>query len=435
MNLVQIDCDHPGLRNPSQRTLAPGGEEGNPRALAEMREYLQLKASHSRVMLDEVVNRFVGIPWGWKPEWEIVLLVARLFMAGEIKLVMDSADLDPRAAIEPLTKSARFKQVSILKRKVADAESLKKARKLHQDLFSSLPPEEEDGLVAVTRDKLAAWQTELKGYAPLAATKHHPGKAIIDTTLVRIGKQLAVADSFEFIESFIKDRDEWLDLSDNAHDVTSFYKTQRPTWQRLLEALARFADNRDLLDKEVSACVALQNLEGIRDDPAPWGHINKIEPFIASVEKLNDALVAERRAHALLSIDNKIAEVSAALDAIQADATLRNQALAPLQKLKTLVAGLGSIPQIYAKQGAAGEALDTAMYLIDQNKPKPTPGVGDGATNPPPVVQPKKPKVINAAALQTKTYFETEAEVDAYLDRLKAELLKIIQAGQRARLQ
>jgi hypothetical protein len=49
-------------------------------------------------------------------------------------------DLEPKAAVEPLTKSARFKQVSILKRKVADAETLKKARKLHQELFSSLPP-------------------------------------------------------------------------------------------------------------------------------------------------------------------------------------------------------------------------------------------------------------------------------------------------------
>ena len=49
-----------------------------------------------------------------------MLLIARLFMAGEIKLMVEGSDLDPAAAIEPLTKSARFKQVSILKRKVAE---------------------------------------------------------------------------------------------------------------------------------------------------------------------------------------------------------------------------------------------------------------------------------------------------------------------------
>lgn len=68
------------------------------------------------------MDRFAGIPWGWKPEWETVLLVARLFMAGEIKLLLEGSDLDPAAAVDVLTKAARFKQVSILKRKVADAE-------------------------------------------------------------------------------------------------------------------------------------------------------------------------------------------------------------------------------------------------------------------------------------------------------------------------
>lgn len=104
--------------------LGLDGEEGNALAIKEMRDYLHLAASQTRVLLSDVVDRFSGIPWGWKPEWETVLLVARLFMAGEIKLLLEGADLDPAAAVEVLTKAARFKQVSILKRKVADASSL-----------------------------------------------------------------------------------------------------------------------------------------------------------------------------------------------------------------------------------------------------------------------------------------------------------------------
>ncbi|MEI7844109.1 MAG: BREX system P-loop protein BrxC, partial [Gallionellaceae bacterium] len=127
-----------------QHNLMLGGEEGNPLALTEMREYLQLKASQSRVLLSDVVDRFSGAPWGWKPEWEIVLLIARLYMAGEIKLTADNSDLEPKDAIEPLTKSVRFKQVSILKRKSADAAQIKRARDLHKELFSKLGREDED---------------------------------------------------------------------------------------------------------------------------------------------------------------------------------------------------------------------------------------------------------------------------------------------------
>jgi hypothetical protein len=108
--------------------------------------------------------KFSGIPWGWKPEWETVLLVARLFMAGEIKLLLEGADLDPAAAVEVLTKAARFKQVSILKRKVADASSLKRARDLYKELFQKLGREEEDSLVADFRARLGEWQTDLNGF-------------------------------------------------------------------------------------------------------------------------------------------------------------------------------------------------------------------------------------------------------------------------------
>ena len=426
----------------SQRKLALGGEEGNPLALAELREFLQLKASNSRVILDEVVNRFTGIPWGWKPEWEVVLLIARLFMAGEIKLMMDSADLEPRAAVEPLTKSARFKQVSLLKRKVADAETLKRARKLHQDLFSNLPPEDQDGLVASMRSRLAGWQSELKGFAPLAASKHHPGLAVIDGATTLIGKQLAIADSFEFVEALVKGRDAWLDLADDAHDVTSFYKTQRPTWQRLLDALERYADNRDALERDIKAAVALGTLESIRDNPTPWSVVSQIEPLIATVDAINEALAQGKREHALLSIDAKIAEVEQALDAAHADAPLRNRALLKLQEFKTKLAGLTSIPKIFYLQDQAGDALDIAMGMIDASTPvvQPARAAENGAKDTaikttPAAVAPKPSKLLRPAELAGKTYLETEDEVDAYLTRLKGELLKAIQAGQRVRLQ
>jgi hypothetical protein len=149
-----------------------------------MRDYLHLAASQTRVLLSDVVDRFAGIPWGWKPEWETVLLIARLFMAGEIKLVLEGSDLDPASAMEPLTKSARFKQVSILKRKTADATTLKRARELYKDLFSKVGREEEDApgrrLTAPAAHGMAVRTQELRPHRRDAAP---PGKADIDAAL------------------------------------------------------------------------------------------------------------------------------------------------------------------------------------------------------------------------------------------------------------
>ena len=426
-----------------QQGLKLDGEEGNPLALKELREYLYLKASAERVLLSDVVDRFTAIPWGWKPEWEVVLLVARLFMAGEIKLMCEGVDLDPKGAADPLTKSVRFKQVSILKKKVPDAAALKRARELYKDVFAKIARDDADGLVADFRAALGDWLTDLKSYALTASAKHHPGKSVIDAAVTRIGKQLAIRDAFEFIETMLAARTDWLDTSDDIHDVVSFYKTQLPTWRKLLDALAEFAENRDILQKEAASAAALADLEAIRDNPNPYGQIPRIDALIKTVEGVNEAAAQKKRERALNSIDAKIAEVMKSLDQVQASADLRNKTLLPLQELKTKVAGLSSIPKILYAQDQAGNLLDDAMTSIEKATRKPPSVVqqADGKavaatlTTTPTASAPKPSKVIRAADLSPSIYLETEAEVESYIDKLKAELLAAIKAGQRARIQ
>jgi len=420
------------------------GDEGNALAIKELRDYLNLAASQTRVLLSDVVDRFAGIPWGWKPEWETVLLIARLFMAGEIKLMLEGNDLDPASAIEPLTKSNRFKQVSILKRKVADASSLKRARELYKDLFQKLGRDEEDALVADFRARLTEWQTELKGYVLTANTAHHPGKADIDAALARIAQQLSTRDSFAFIEALLSAKDDWLDAAEDIHNLVNFYKTQITAWRKLLDGLRVFSDNFEALKKVPQAAAALTDLEKIRDNPKPFGQVNRIEPLLATVTSANEALAAEKRERALLSIDSKITEVKTKLSAVAATPDVSNQALHVLQQLKTRIASQTSIAQILYLQAQGGDAMDEAITLIEAAAAKAAHQVADkGDTSkpvqtghinvPPPASKPTK--VIRAADFSAKSYLETEADVEAFVTKLRAELMSAVRAGQKARLQ
>ena len=433
--------------NLSTPGLGLNGDEGNALAVKELRDYLNLAASQTRVLLSDVVDRFAGIPWGWKPEWETVLLVARLFMAGEIKLMLEGSDLDPAAAVEPLTKSARFKQVSILKRKVADASSLKRARDLYKDLFQKLGREEEDALVADFRTRLGDWQTELKSFSLTAGTAHHPGKADIDGALSRIAQQLAVRDSFAFIEALLAAKDDWLDAAEDIHDLVNFYKTQITSWRKLLEGLRSFDDNREALNKLPQAAAALAELTQIRDNPKPYGTVNRIEPLLATITTANEQLAQDKRERALISINEKIAEVQTRLNAVAATSDTSNKALRVLQELKTKLASQTSIAKILYLQGQGGDAMDEAMAVIETAamasaaKPAHVAAPGDtaapirtGQPNVPP--QPAKTtKVIRASEMSSKTYLETEDDVDAYVSKFKTELLAAVRAGQIVRIQ
>lgn len=426
----------------SQQKMALDGEDGNALAITEMRQYLSVAASSSRVLLSDVVDRFAGAPWGWRPDLETVLLIARLFMAGEIKLVMEGSDLEPKSAVEPLTKSARFKQVSILKRKTADAGTRAKARDLHREIFSLQPRDDEDGLVADYRDNLSKRKTELERAKVKAEQKDYPGATEIAKALQAIDRQLAIRDPFEFLNAMLSNRDDWLDLAEDTHDVLSFYKTQAPVWARMLDGLTSFADNRESLAKETASAQALADLEAIRANPMPYAQVNRIEALLSAVEKVNESLASARREKALLSIDGKIQEATQALDQAQADPSLRNAVLQPLQSLKTQLAGLVSIPRILFLQGRAGELLDEVMDKIAAAqtkasiKPAPSPTPGGTPTPPPPAPPAPKPiRVVRVADLGAKTYLETEQDVDAYVAKLRAELMAAIAAGHRTRVQ
>lgn len=79
-------------------------------------------------------------------------------------------------------------------------------------MFHKLGRDEEDNLVADFRTRFGEWQTDLNAFTLTASTAHHPGKADIDMALSRIAQQLAVRDSFAFIESLLNDKDDWLDV-------------------------------------------------------------------------------------------------------------------------------------------------------------------------------------------------------------------------------
>lgn len=424
----------------TQRGLALGGEAGNPQALADVREYLTLKARDTRVLLADVVDRYSGVPYGWKPDWETVLIVARLFMAGEVKLMLEGADLTPAAAVDVLTKPARFKQVSILKRKQADAGSVKRARELYKELFAELAREDADALVADWRGQLDGWATRLRQFKALAAQKHHPGLKTLEALLAQVQAQQAIRDAYEFIEALHRGRDDWRDAGEDMADLGAFYEQQLPTWRRLLEALATFEDNREALAKETKAGEALKAMEALRDDAAPYSKIARIEPLVATVQTVNDALAGAQREAALGLIEARIAEVQEALNQIGAAPALCNRALQPLQTLKVKVAGMTSLPQIAYLQGQAGDRLDEAMAVIRLSvtppppPPPPVPGKPPVVVPPPPAA-PKESKTVQASALLKRSYLESEAEIDEYLGRLRARLVDVVKAGQRVRVQ
>ncbi len=81
--------------------------------IKEVKSYIDLQLRHDlHVILNQLVKYFDKKPYGWD-KFQTIVIVARLFMAGNISLVMDSSKLQPKDAFAPLSKTHQWKNVQV----------------------------------------------------------------------------------------------------------------------------------------------------------------------------------------------------------------------------------------------------------------------------------------------------------------------------------
>ena len=242
-------------------------------------------------------------------------------------------------------------------------------------------------------------------------------------------KLLAENESSELITSFLEREKDLLDLSDDIHDLENFYSKQRPTWDNLRNANDQFQLNRKWLDRDDAATAALQRIQAILSNDAPYGMVKEADGLIKTVTDINDKIVEKFRMQALQRIDEHVAKVSSELDAIEAIADLRNQCLYPLQQLRNQVEEQGSVAHISGTKDEAREEVDTAILKIEEAVKKQQ-GETPGTYKP----NFKKLRMVEVAPLSTKTYLETQQDVDEFLEKLRQELEAAIKADERVEI-
>ena len=411
--------------------------ENNPEALDDLRAYLRLGAlKNQSVVLHDLIEKWYAVrPYGW-PENEVLLLVARLWVLSEISLMMDGALLPINRGYEALTTPAKRRRIILRQREMTDPNALRNARTLGKELFAEMGPDGEDSLMTFLQTQLRDWQLALQGYQPLADTGHYPGQDAIRQGLTLIGSLLADQDSRKFIERFNTLKNDLCDFGEQYHELKHFYDHQKPIWEKLRKAHAAFQPNRLELTRHPQAGPALQRMQTILSAACPYGLIKEATALISTVEGVNAALLSERRSQALTKIDAHIATLNQDLAQAQEDASLRTACLQPLDTLKAQIQQEGSLAHIAQAEAEAVEAFDGAVdriqeFLRQQAEQQSAPPDGVREVPPPPI---KKQRIIKPAELMQTTYLESSAEVNSFLDALRAELEQAIAHHERIQI-
>ncbi len=417
-NYLKFLCDNPQnevkavLLADDLAKLPLDASESNPQAIKEIRTYLDLMSSkNQQVILNELVDRFSKKPYGW-PEWETVLMVAKLFKSGEISAVIDGAPVSPADACGTFQKTGQWKAVKLLKKKIPTKEEVEKAQKLGKELFGGIQPAVAEDLRGNLQSELGKWDKSLRSWSALAETGNYPGEKEIATGQKLVEPLLKIKDTFEFIVQFNQRADDLRNLSDDLHDLTDFYVKQKPTWEKLRSAIDEFKNNEDLLRDHPEAGAAYARMVEISQAPAPYSMLKEVEKLITIVRDANEAMLDEKRK----SADAEIEERIHGFDAHKAS-PLYERAVAPLVNLKNKVAEETSVPHITYHLSGLDGMVEKGLKLITESQPtKP------GKTE-------KPIKTIRVSGLANKPVLESEADIDQFLEELRTKLVNEIQTS------
>lgn len=443
-----------------QLGLSLDGEEGNPQATKEVEQYITLRASgNDRILLSDIVERFSKRPFGW-PDSEILLIVGRLAAAGRVSFQLSGGTLPVKDALEPLQNSRRRREVSIIKKRQTDEAVLKQARNLTQDFFSAMGPATEKELFEFYTQRFGEWLNNLKSYKSKTDVGRFPGKSVIEQSILTLERLLNNDDSFDFFKAVVDKKDDYLDLEEDYRDLHEFFTNQIHAWQQLQQALRHFEKNKQALEKDSKAQAALTELQAIESAKSPYGMLHKVSALVSTVEEVNEAILTEKRSHALERVDAKIQQLEAEIDKSGiATPELSNKLLRPLQLVKSDLETEASISGIYMLQTeTAVERLDDGLYELERavqaelerrereqqaknttDTTKDSPPEKDDQVQPQaPVVKPKPVAEVVVSSVFNKVsdsvYLESESDIDRFVDALKSELKDAISNDKRVRI-
>jgi hypothetical protein len=402
----------------------------NERAMEECRDFITLsdKANHP-VVLFEMIEKYGKRPYGWSDD-EVLILVARLLVLGEIQLVTNGAPIAIDKVFENITAPRKQRSITVVRRKMTDPKVLQQCRNLGKDVFSEMGPDSEDGLFEFLKGKCEAWRSNLSNYKSLADTGNYPGQSEITDGLNLIKALLAADEPAKFIDRFMENKGPLLDLSEEFHDIDNFYRLQRPTWEKLRKAFDRFGLNRMELERDTSACTALNRMKEILSAPSPYKIVHEAEALISSVEAINTGIITKRRDEALARINELHSQVIKEVESTHSDEGLRKVCLKPLETLRESVQRQESVAHISQAVQEAERALDAALAEIDSFLKKKQ--EKKGGDEPKVVVKPRKE--IKPSVLVKSPYLETQADIDGFLDALRQELQNAFDRGERIQI-
>ena len=385
-------------------TMLPGTEP-NRDAAAKVEEYLEMQdRKHLPTSMADVQKRYQAIPYGWR-EIDIAAVVALLIVGQKVTIKYAGSTVQPNNPKLPdmLRKKSEIGKTQISKRQVVSATRMKAVKDFLRDYFNLMDiPADEDGLIQFIIDKFEDLQKHYEDLLEKYEGHKYPDRNVVSNAL-----------------QIIK-------------DVLSQQKDNVALIERVLQREDNLYDAQDA-KKDEEANQALNTIRLITMIPSngkyDYRRIPELNALMAKVKASHDAMLEEKRIELLEVVRQCMAEIHQALDNGNATAkAISDKADVYYEQQKEKIAETTSLALMEGFPIPMWNYRDEAVSKIEFSKRPPKP-VAPKPMNPVKPVAKKTYKPIFRQSLLKAARLESDAEIDAYVDKLRDQLKTLLKGS------
>jgi len=407
------------------------GTEPNRDAAAKVEKYLEIQFNQNLpTTMSDLQDRFQKKPYGWR-EIDIAAVVAMLIYDQKVTIKYGGATIQPSDQKLPdmLRKKSEIGKTSISKRQVVSIQKIREVRDFLRDFFDEMDvPEDEDGLIAHIVEK---FNGELDHYTKLDARydgRKYPDQGKVKQAIALIKDVLSQQKDNTALIQWVIDREDTLyDMRDELQEVEEFFKTRVTLFDAAVQYERDLAVDRDYIAKDDEAHQALNQIRLITMMPTggkfQYDRIPELNDLMAKVKASHGKMLDAKRDELLEIVRQCMEEIhtlagdnSAARNISNTADNYFTQKKQQIASYQTLALLDGLVPPIWQYKD------DTVSRIEAIVNPKPRP------PKPGPGPQPKKEviKAIHRQAMFPAKTLKSEEEIDAYVEKIRANMKQLL---------
>ena len=417
-------------------TMLPGTEP-NRDAAAKVEEYLEMQdRKHLPTSMADVQKRYQAIPYGWR-EIDIAAVVALLIVGQKVTIKYAGSTVQPNNPKLPdmLRKKSEIGKTQISKRQVVSATRMKAVKDFLRDYFNLMDvPADEDGLIQFIIDKFEDLQKHYEDLLAKYEGHKYPDRNVVSNALQIIKDVLSQQkDNVALIERVLQREDNLYDVQDAMQNVEAFFKTQISVFDTAVKFEQDLRNDLDYIKKDAEANQALNTIRLITMIPSngkyDYKRIPELNALMAKVKASHDAMLEEKRAELLEVVRQCMAEIHQALDDGNSTAkTISEKADVYYEQQKEKIAETTSLALMEGFPIPMWNYRDETVSKIEVSKRPPKP-VDPKPVDPVKPVAKKTYKPIFRQSLLKAARLESDAEIDAYVDKLRDQLKTLLKGS------